>query len=325
MVNNCAFVEAVWGGLIIGIAVGVYMLYARKVAGCSGCLKTFFLGSTVDSSWFFILGLIVAGVVTSYFAPDLYDMHDIITIRTLKVEVIKYVVGGVCIGVGTTLSGGCTSGHGLAGISKLSLRSVVATTTFLIFGIFTANYRKGLTFVQFSPLVDSSKNNIERAGIITLCVLILGVPLFFIKSKSSQGYAGFWVGNFFGCGLAIGGMVRPSVVLGGLTFEKLDLTLWFLFCTALLISFCFFRVAEKIGIKEARWTAKQGPIDTKLIGGAALFGIGWGLTGLCPGPLIVGLSASPTSVQPWICLFSVLIGMKCVQHFVPKTKAQKKE
>ena len=71
-------------------------------------------------------------------------------------------------------------------------------------------------------------------------------------------YAGIWCGLTFGAGLTIGGMVRPSAVTGALSAARCK---------------------------------KQGPLDKKLIGGALLFGTGWGLTGLCPGPLIIRLES----------------------------------
>ena len=68
-----------------------------------------------------------------------------------------------------------------------------------------------------------------------------------------------------------------------LTPKRFDFTLWLLFCTALMVTFVLYRIAElRLGVKEARWSKShdaQGPIDKKLIFGASMFGIGWGMRG----------------------------------------------
>lgn len=93
-------------------------------------------------------------------------------------------------------------------------------------------------------------------------------------------------------------------------------TLQFLFCTALAVTFVFYRIAGACcGITAAR-VQKQGKIDVKLVLGAMLFGVGWGLTGMCPGPLVLGLGVDltgggpqPYSFGPALMLVAVAIGM----------------
>lgn len=125
----------------------------------------------------------------------------------------------------------------------------------------------------------------------------------------------FFAGLTAAAGLSIGGMVRPSVVLGGLTPGAFDLTLWVLFTTALATTFALYRVAQALGVKEAvlrppdakppaakgakpkRGAVVKGAeptgVTTSLVAGELLFGVGWGLTGLCPGPLLVVIAGAP--------------------------------
>lgn len=116
-------------------------------------------------------------------------------------------------------------------------------------------------------------------------------------------------------GLSIGGMVRPSVVTAALSPTKVDLTLWVLFVTALVVTFGFYRVAEHVlHVPEA--SAPKGSIDAKLLTGASLFGLGWGSSGLCPGPHLVSLAAAPTaSAGGWVMLATMGLGMQIARAF----------
>jgi uncharacterized membrane protein YedE/YeeE len=131
-----------------------------------------------------------------------------------------------------------------------------------------------------------------------------------------------WAGSCFAVGLSIGGMVRPSVVTAALSPGKVDLTLWTLFVTALVVTFGCYRIAAHVfGVPEAsaiptKKNGSQPRPDAKLMGGASLFGLGWGMSGLCPGPHIVSLAAAPaTSAGGWVMLAAVGVGMQIAQAF----------
>lgn len=106
-------------------------------------------------------------------------------------------------------------------------------------------------------------------------------------------------GAVFGAGVCISGMVRPSKVLGFLDFGgRWDATLMVVMASALLLHVVAWRVVK------ARRTPRFGGeypampaqvIDARLLGGAALFGLGWGLAGYCPGPAIVSVVSGVTS------------------------------
>jgi uncharacterized membrane protein YedE/YeeE len=115
-------------------------------------------------------------------------------------------------------------------------------------------------------------------------------------------------GLVFGFGLVISGMTQPARVLGFLDiFGVWDPTLAFVMGAALAVSlpgFYFARRRERpLLTARFRWPTRS-EIDAPLIGGAALFGIGWGLVGLCPGPAIVNLA----TFLPQIIVFVVAMG-----------------
>lgn len=123
-------VNAVIGGILIGLAVSLMLLFNGRVTGISGILGGVIKPQKSDLSWrvAFIGGLVLGGVVLQYVLPNAFIQKS----SALNVD---YMIAGVLVGFGTLLGNGCTSGHGVCGISRLSVRSIVATLTFIIFGI----------------------------------------------------------------------------------------------------------------------------------------------------------------------------------------------
>ena len=275
-------VEAVLGGLILGTSSGIYMYVAGKVAGNSGAVKACVLSiadspkndASRTSNILFLVGLLTAGLVTSFATPWGFEPY-----APIKDEWYSYVFGGLLVGSGTYLANGCTSGHGLSGLSKFSLRSVVATPIFMFFAALTAMIKSSFAVGPIAPFVASPVTRLHSVGWMLLVLLVLFVPVLVLKQKGPHYtkhvllYVGLWCGLAFGVGLAVGGMVRPSAVTGALSMQRFDFTLWILFTTGLVTTFVHYRIAEWMGIKDAR-AQTQGPYDKKLIGGSILFGIG---------------------------------------------------
>lgn len=118
-------------------------------------------------------------------------------------------------------------------------------------------------------------------------------------------------GLLFGAGLTISGMTDPARVRGFLDiFGNWDPTLAFVICGAVLVMALAWRVragmirpvfAEKFSLPDRR------DLDGRLIAGSVLFGIGWGVAGLCPGPAVASLALSPAAVFPFVA--AMLAGM----------------
>jgi uncharacterized protein len=123
--------SALAGGAIIGIAAVLFALFNGRIAGISGIIGGLLPPSFPDAAWrvAFLAGLIVAPIVYRLFAgvPDL----------TIDANYPTLVVAGILVGVGTRYGSGCTSGHGVCGLSRLSSRSLVATVAFMAAGFAT--------------------------------------------------------------------------------------------------------------------------------------------------------------------------------------------
>lgn len=122
------FVLALIGGGLVGLAAVMMMGLKGRIAGVSGILSGAFSDSD-DRLWriLFILGIAIGGAIPALlsdsFIPPAPDTSTLLVI-----------IGGLAVGVGTGLGSGCTSGHGICGISRLSPRSMVATGTFMAAG-----------------------------------------------------------------------------------------------------------------------------------------------------------------------------------------------
>ncbi len=126
-------VSPLLGGVLIGISSALMMLFLGRITGISGILVTSF-SSLVDRNedWrrSFILGLFLGGVLLRQFFPSFFDFE-------ISTPMINIIIAGLLVGFGTRLGSGCTSGHGVCGLPRLSKRSFVATLTFMFSGIVT--------------------------------------------------------------------------------------------------------------------------------------------------------------------------------------------
>lgn len=123
--------SALLGGLLIGLASAMVVLLNGRIAGISGILGGLLRPTKGDLSWriAFLLGLIVAPLVFSVVAP-LPDVQ-------VDADMTALIVAGLLVGIGTRYGSGCTSGHGVCGLSRLSPRSLVATLAFMLAGFVT--------------------------------------------------------------------------------------------------------------------------------------------------------------------------------------------
>lgn len=123
--------HALAGGLLIGLAAALFILFNGKIAGISGILGGLLRPVKGDLLWrvAFLLGLMAAPLLYALFSP----LPD----ATIEASNVTLVVAGLLVGLGTRYGAGCTSGHGVCGLSRLSLRSLVATLAFMAAGFLT--------------------------------------------------------------------------------------------------------------------------------------------------------------------------------------------
>lgn len=265
-------------------------------------------------------GLVVGGAVLAAAAPALFEaLPPTYTLR-------RALLAGAAAGAGTALSNGCTSGHGVCGLARLSPRSAAATATFMVAGALTARFSGLLAALG----VPASASGVAAAVAGDPAALALGgaalaslALLLALSAGTASGkgelLAEAGTSAAFAVGLGVSGMVRPSRV--GLFFGPVASTAspW-LWDPSLA---CVMGAALAIALPVTQWIKKhvrkalQGgvislpassTIDARLIGGAALFGVGWGAGGICPGPGIVAaagvVGAAKAVYVAWVAAFA---------------------
>lgn len=122
-------VPAFLGGALIGLSASLFLLGHGRVAGISGLYGSILRRGAANKmlSMWFIAGLVLAGFVVRLVHPAAFA-------STWTPALPVALVAGLVVGVGTQLGNGCTSGHGVCGLSRLSIRSLVATVTFMATG-----------------------------------------------------------------------------------------------------------------------------------------------------------------------------------------------
>lgn len=263
------------------------------------------------------------------------------------------------------MGSGCTSGHGLVGLSRISPRSFVAVPTFIMAGGLGALFSGRFTFIDTSrpPLssipTDTLLSKVYSpvynqpevyVGYGTILAVVIAIYLVFksILPRNNTGIvvsAGF-TGLSFGTALALTGMTIPEKVLGFLSFlaclppfnaiavadSRLptsfvpvwDPSLMFVMGVGVLPNIFLYRwlIMHKMyrtqhpPILTPKWelpTARH--IDLQLIGGASLFGLGWGIAGYCPGPGFINV-ATLHSMNEWIWLVGVIVGTISYRKYI---------
>ena len=130
--NSQSWINSLLGGALIGLASGGLMLFNGRVAGISGIFHRAVEGSRDAWRWAFLLGLVLTGTVAHQLSPT--AMSTTSTSSTPN-HTALLIAAGLLVGFGTRMGSGCTSGHGICGLARLSPRSLVAVLVFLGTGI----------------------------------------------------------------------------------------------------------------------------------------------------------------------------------------------
>ena len=131
--ENFTPISSLIGGMLIGLSVVLFMLLNGRIAGVSGIAGGLIVPVAGDWQWrlAFVLGLIAGPLVYMALGGQLPDIQFPVS------SPIALIAAGLTVGFGTRLGGGCTSGHGVCGVSRLSVRSLVATGAFMFTGFAT--------------------------------------------------------------------------------------------------------------------------------------------------------------------------------------------
>jgi uncharacterized protein len=126
-VENFTPVSALMGGLLIGLGAVTLMLFLGRIAGIAGIVGGLLEFDREDVGWrlAFVAGLMVGPLAVGLMRNELPAV-------SVDASPFTIIVGGFLVGFGTRLGNGCTSGHGVCGLARLSARSLVATTVFMV-------------------------------------------------------------------------------------------------------------------------------------------------------------------------------------------------
>ncbi|CAM9689731.1 unnamed protein product [Ascophyllum nodosum] len=341
--------QAAVGGLVLGTAATTMLASTgekNSLIGLSGIFDGVITRS-LGRGWkaVFLSGFTAGGIVAAVVYPEGLNQRGAPAVSTLG-----FIVSGFLVGLGTRLGNGCTSGHGLCGLPRLSRRSLVAVLTFFTSGVATASV--------LSAWVESGNRDdrvTEESPMLAIRYTALAasaaslVHTFTLREARAQWkahLASFLCGGMFAGGLVLSGMVQRAKVVNFLAFRRdsWDPSLAFVLgCGVMTTLVGFPLVTRRLGTplcgrplkklvptassdtetkKENDETKAPAPslakefeiptnteLDVPLILGAWMFGLGWGSSGLCPGPAFAAAAYGFPSVA-FVFLPSVAVGMK---------------
>ena len=118
------------GGILIGISASIMLLFSGRIAGVSGIFGGMLFQQGKERAWrlSFITGLIGGGILLYAINAEFFE-------NSSGRGLLAVNIAGFLVGIGTRIGGGCTSGHGVCGIGRLSVRSIVATVAFVFAGM----------------------------------------------------------------------------------------------------------------------------------------------------------------------------------------------
>ena len=128
---NFTPISALSGGLLIGLSVALFFILNGRMIGISGMASNIIVSKNNRiENFLFLIGLILGPLIYNIVLGKEINI-------SISSSVILLTIAGILVGFGTRLSNGCTSGHGISGISRFSIRSIIATITFMFVGILT--------------------------------------------------------------------------------------------------------------------------------------------------------------------------------------------
>ncbi|KAF9526971.1 hypothetical protein CPB83DRAFT_856900 [Crepidotus variabilis] len=338
--------QSLLGGLGVALSAHELLILNGSVFGISGFVNRAAKGNREALAG--VLGLIAGGALVSFANGSNAPAR-------LSISLCKAIISGFLVGVGTKLSNGCTSGHMICGLSRLSTRSFTASATFFTTAVVTANslYRRD----SHLPEIVGSDWTLPPTSAILVCMQLAVLPALGLvyhsarrvtpqpvsdnsdnKTESSAHTpllrtssatnnltllrlcASFLTSLQFSLALSLSGLSQATRVLGFLLFpqrfilpnlptfsnsfniNRFDPSLFFVAITAVPLGILLYRFARRCGDKREhavlggaeKWAIPppNGKVDMKLIIGSAIFGVGWGVAGICPGPGLINLGAT---------------------------------
>lgn len=329
--------ESTLGGALIGASAAALLLGHGRRMDFSCVVADVFISISQRKpveTWhaLVLIGLILGGV----FATRFSDADTPFPVDTLDYPAAAYAIAGTLVGFGTSMSSGCTFGHSVYGLGQESKRSQAAVYIFVAVATITSSVAiqryegcaKDPDVFFFAPLAFPSSWKFDVLPLLGGAV----VPIVFLcmsalmaldwpmpnADEASGSYTPRRVVSWFvhgclqlsigltaGVGLVLGGVLDQTKVRGFLNIfgGPWDPSLAFVIASGAAICYAAHRYASR---QQAPFLAPRFPvddvkeeIDANLVAGAVVFGIGWGLVGICPAPAIVGLAGPIVGGASW--------------------------
>lgn len=298
---------------MLHVSTSTFLYGNGRVLGCSSILYNGLCNPTQFNTPV-LVGMAVGTLLVKLFAPQY--LPDYSAVQALA-PFGKYttLIAGLLTGIGTKWGSGCTSGHMLCGLARLSLRSLVATCTFSLTAVLTSKYfgtAPSCGSVPCHTLVHPALN--EVVGLLSVAAAAFGIAYYLRYKKgevssTSQNTVSFYSGVTFAMGLLISGLASPAKTLGFLALLPPN------FDPSLLMVIAFGIIPNALEILKKGYkldphasvssfnlpTRKDIPL--KFVLGSALFGVGWGLSGTCPGPGVISAFLNGPSGLLWLAGF----------------------
>lgn len=347
-------VSGLIGGSLIGLSAATLLLFNGDILGASGLMSSFVVApvkTLTDPSQQWKLSFLAAFALATRVYVTLID-PDALTDQRLGygdssvpiVSPLGFVIGGFLVGFGTRLGNGCTTGHGICGLARLSTRSLVAVLAFMATGVISASACSETC--PFHPYLRDSFASVGKYlptdTTITVGTIIASLAAgsaisgFLRKSPSPNAtkaeqdeytnnrrkiIPSIFSAAFFAMGLVVSKMTVSSKIYGFLNVKGINAGTWdpTLACVmggGLVVSFLSYQLVKGFNVfknnkaLECPITQKKDGghfsvptnkvIDRNLIVGEALFGLGWGIAGLCPGPaMFLAVVGYPNVLLRW--------------------------
>ncbi|CAI5974692.1 unnamed protein product, partial [Closterium sp. NIES-64] len=306
--------SSLFGGVLIGVAATLHLLMSGRIMGASGIINGAISGA---SDWpfrvAFLVSMLAVGCAAHLALPSAFGAPTFPAPAQDPIgSVILPAVAGVLAGFGSQLGSGCTSGHGVCGLPRLSIRSFVAVCTFMTTGAIASMLSNALLppVASAAPVAPPTNAWIAALSVSAASLLLLLVrslvslpaPPSVAKDEPPKAavpgavppvllLSSVLSGAVFAVGLTFSGMLNPAKVKAFLDpIHGWDPSLAFVMGGAVLFNLIAFHFVLKqrhplLAPSFALPTRKE--ITKELVIGSAIFGLGWGLAGFCPAPALV--------------------------------------
>lgn len=303
---NTEYVNAIMGGFLIAMSITTNFLMNGQLLGFSSIKQGLLFKdhnfqykmTIIVSILFFNSVIFLIGNSPNSLTYNYYETPKQLTSYT---NIIGTTIGGFCIGFGAAIGNGCTSGHGICGTARLSIRSIVFVILLMTFGFGTANLQHYVRNQQEVPYSNYFNGTIENLSTVYWLILaqafiylILNLVNLYIAKKNNvlnQIFVTTIIGFLFSAGIIVSGFNKPSKIFNFLVIKKgWDGSMLLIMGVSIGIFSIFFRVLEgnmkKPIFEEIFMVPTNRVIDWRLIIGGIIFGIGMGLSYLCPAPYL---------------------------------------